>query len=169
MAWRLQRLLSVFNFKSEITVKTQIVVNAINFIIQFIHKCFSIDSIYFKREVFLLAELTKPNATEVFEMIDAALKHDPSATKGKEGVFEFQLKDDEDGTYQIIIDNDGARAVKGAEEKAACTLIVSTDDFRQMVDGTLNPTAAFMGGKLKIKGNMGLALKLQTILNSFSF
>lgn len=143
--------------------------NVKKFKIHFIHKCFSTNGIYFKREVFLLAELVKPDATEVFEMIDAALKHDPSATKGKEGVFEFHLKDDEDGTYQIIIYKDGARAVKGAEEEAACTLIVSTDDFRQMVDGTLNPTAAFMGGKLKIKGNMGLALKLQTILNSFSF
>src|SRR5699024_84069 len=100
-------------------------------------------------------------------MIDTALTHYPSATKGKERVFEFHLKADEDGTYQIIIDKDGVRAVKGAEEEAACTLIVSTDDFRQMVDGTLNPTAALMVGKLKIKVNMGIALKLQTMLNSF--
>lgn len=38
-----------------------------------------------------------------------------------------------------------------------------TADVFAMID------AAFMSGKLKIKGNMGLALKLQTLLNSFSF
>src|SRR5699024_12637866 len=99
-------------------------------------------------------------------MIDAAIKHDPSATKGKEGVIEFHLKDDEDGTYQIISDKDGARAVKRAEEEAACTLIVSADDLRHSVDGTLNPTAAFMGGNLKTKGTMSLALRCQTLRTS---
>src|SRR5699024_12853644 len=107
------------------------VVNVKKFKIHFIHKCFSTNGIYFKREVFLLAELVKADATEVFEMIDAALKHDQSATKGKEGVLQFQLKDDEDGTYQIIIDEDGARAVEGAEADAEGALIVTTADGRQ--------------------------------------
>src|SRR5699024_5452284 len=116
-----------------------------------------------------MAETDKPQAAEVFQMIDAALKHDPSVTEGKKGTFEFHLSGEEEGTYQIIIDDNGARAVEGSEEEPQCTLKIGTDDFREMVAGTLNPTAAFMGGKLKIKGNMGLALKLQTILISFSF
>lgn len=116
-----------------------------------------------------MAELVKPNTDEVFEMIDAAIKHDPSATKGKESVYQFHLQGDESGTYQMIIDEDGPRAIKGEEKEAQVTLTISGDDFRDMVAGNLNPTAAFMGGKLKIKGNMGLALKLQTVLNSFSF
>lgn len=116
-----------------------------------------------------MVETDKPQAAEVFQMIDAALKHDPSVTEGKKGIFEFHLSGEEEGTYQIIIDDNGARAVEGSKEEPQCTLKIGTDDFREMVAGTLNPTAAFMGGKLKIKGNMGLALKLQTILNSFSF
>lgn len=69
----------------------------------------------------------------------------------------------------MIIDEQGPRAVEGEELPAQVTLEMNGDDFKEMVAGTLNPTAAFMGGKLKIKGNMGLAFKLQTVLNSFSF
>ncbi|WP_449355317.1 SCP2 sterol-binding domain-containing protein [Virgibacillus natechei] len=118
-----------------------------------------------------MAGLVKPNIDEVFEMIDAAIKHDPSPTKGKEGVYQFHLQGDDGdgGTYQMIIDEDGPRAIMGEEKEAQVTLTIRGDDFRDMVAGSLNPTAAFMGGKLKIKGNMGLALKLQTVLNSFSF
>ncbi|QKY68753.1 SCP2 sterol-binding domain-containing protein [Lentibacillus sp. CBA3610] len=116
-----------------------------------------------------MADVVKPNSVEVFEMIDAALKYGPSATEGKEGVYQFNLQGDDRGTFQIIIDEEGPRAVEGAKADPQCTLEISTDDFRNMVGGTLNPTSAFMGGKLKIKGNMGLVLKLQTVLNSFSF
>ncbi|HLR08832.1 MAG TPA: SCP2 sterol-binding domain-containing protein [Bacillota bacterium] len=116
-----------------------------------------------------MAKLVEPNAVEVFEMIDAALKYDPSVTKGKEGVYEFHLKGDDGGTFQMIIDEEGPRAIQGTEKEPQCTLEMNTDVFRSLVAGTLNPTSAFMGGKLKVKGNMGLALKLQTVLNSFSF
>lgn len=114
-------------------------------------------------------ETAKPNAKEVFTMINTALKTDPNATKGSEGVYEFNIKGEDEGIYQIIIDEEGPRAVEGIEKDSGCTLTLDLDDFRDMVSGTLNPTAAFMGGKLKIKGNMGLALKLQPVLNSFSF
>lgn len=111
----------------------------------------------------------KPTMHEVFEMIDAALKFDPDVTKGKEGVYQFNVQGVEEGTYQMIIDDEGPRAVPGEIKEPNCTLTIKGDHFKDMVAGTLNPTAAFMGGKLKIKGNMGLALKLQTVLNSFSF
>lgn len=111
----------------------------------------------------------KPCISDVFKMIDAALKSDPSVTKGKEGIYQFKLEGDEPGTYHMIIDDMEPRAVEGEIEDVQCTLIIDSDHFKDLIGGTLNPTAAFMGGKLKIKGNMGLALKLQTVLNSFSF
>ncbi|MBT2218115.1 SCP2 sterol-binding domain-containing protein [Virgibacillus dakarensis] len=109
----------------------------------------------------------KPSMDEVFYMIDAALKTDPEVTKGKEGVYQFNIK--EGDIYQMIVDDQGPRAVQGEEKEPQCTLSLKSDHLRDLVAGTLNPTAAFMSGKLKIKGNVGLALKLQTVLNSFSF
>lgn len=114
-------------------------------------------------------EFAKPSNDEVFQMIDAALKYEPSATSGKEGVYQFNLTGNDPGTYQIIIETGGTKAVKGEEKSPNVTLTMNEEDFKDLVAGSLNPTVAFMSGKLKIKGNMGLALKLQTVLQSFSF
>lgn len=114
-------------------------------------------------------EFVKPKTDDVFDMIDAALHYDPAVTKGKEGVYQFNLSGDDGGTFQMIIEPGQARAVKGEEKAPSVVLTMKADDYKELVAGSLNPTAAFMGGKLKIKGNMGLALKLQTVLNSFSF
>jgi putative sterol carrier protein len=42
---------------------------------------------------------------------------------------------------------------------------MAAPDFLALATGKLNPTAAFMSGKLKIKGDMGQAMRLQTILS----
>lgn len=48
----------------------------------------------------------------------------------------------------------------------ACEIIVKNmDDWFSIINGELNPTTAFMHGKIKIQGNIGAALKMQTILN----
>ncbi|WP_026909323.1 SCP2 sterol-binding domain-containing protein [Paucisalibacillus globulus] len=114
-------------------------------------------------------EFVKPKTDDVFLMIDAALHYDPAATKGKEGIYQFNLLGDDGGVFQMIIEPEEARAIKGEEKDPSVVLTLAADDFKSLVAGSLNPTAAFMSGKLKIKGNMGLALKLQTVLNSFSF
>ena len=114
-------------------------------------------------------DFVKPKTADVFAMIDAALHYDPNVTNGKEGIYQFNLTGDDGGTFQIMIETEAALAIKCEEKKAHVELTLNSDDFKDLVAGALNPTAAFMSGKLKIKGNMGLALKLQTVLNSFSF
>ena len=50
------------------------------------------------------------------------------------------------------------------DEEADVTLICSIDTFQDIANGTQNPNVAFMMGKLKVKGSMGLAMKLNSIL-----
>ncbi len=45
-----------------------------------------------------------------------------------------------------------------------CTMIISVEDFMAMAEGSLDGVAAFMTGKLKVQGEMGLAMKLGAIL-----
>ena len=44
------------------------------------------------------------------------------------------------------------------------TLTLSLDDLRKLIDGNLNPTLAYMTGKLKVAGSMGVALKIAQLL-----
>ncbi|PTE14932.1 SCP2 sterol-binding domain-containing protein [Phaeovulum veldkampii] len=61
------------------------------------------------------------------------------------------------GEGTIIADADGVRA---GEDEAAVTMTASAEVFRGILEGSVNPTMAFMSGKLKIDGSMGLALQL---------
>ena len=50
--------------------------------------------------------------------------------------------------------------------KANCTMTLSSDDFVKMFKGQMNPTQAFMGGKLKIKGDMMMAMKFEKMMGA---
>ena len=74
-----------------------------------------------------------------------------------DGIAKFQIE----GEGAIMLDSDGARA---ADEDADVTMIADADTFQQILDGSINPTTAFMTGKLKVDGDMGAAMRLAPIL-----
>ncbi len=65
------------------------------------------------------------------------------------------------GVGTIVLDGDGARVADGETD---VTLSADADTFQEIFDGELNPTSAFMTGKLTIDGDMGLAMKLAAVL-----
>jgi len=70
------------------------------------------------------------------------------------------------GDEQLYIDGTGGSNVVSAEDKDAdCQVDVGFDDFMSLIKGDLNPMAAVMGGKIKIKGDMGVAMKLQSLFS----
>ena len=71
------------------------------------------------------------------------------------------IKFDLKGEGFIFIDGG---SVTNEDKPADCTIIVDKDDFEKMAQGQLDPTMAFMQGKLKINGDMGVAMKLQPLL-----
>ncbi|MEL6122228.1 MAG: SCP2 sterol-binding domain-containing protein [Bacteroidota bacterium] len=73
----------------------------------------------------------------------------------------FQVDD-----HTIMIDGTGASNVVSQEDgDADCTITTSAETLLQLKNGDLNPMMAVMGGKVKIKGDMGLAMKLQSLLS----
>jgi len=55
--------------------------------------------------------------------------------------------------------------VTNEDLEADVTFVLSSENFEGLIDGSLNPQMAFMMGKLKIDGDMGLALKLAEIFD----
>jgi putative sterol carrier protein len=105
---------------------------------------------------------------KIFNEIDAALKEDPSSTKGVRAVYQFNFHNDDSHTFQLVLKGEESYAAEGEQQTPDCTLVMMKDDFLAMAKGELNGTKAFMSGRLKIKGNMGLALKLQDILATYN-
>ncbi|MDW4496986.1 SCP2 sterol-binding domain-containing protein [Sulfitobacter sp. D35] len=70
-------------------------------------------------------------------------------------------KFDIEGEGSVMMDDSGARA---ADEPADVTLTADSETFQSILSGDTNPTSAFMTGKLKVDGDMGLAMKLASIL-----
>ncbi|MCX7560882.1 SCP2 sterol-binding domain-containing protein [Sulfitobacter sp. F26204] len=75
--------------------------------------------------------------------------------------FDGSAKFDIAGEGAVMIDSTGARA---GDEDADVTLSADADTFKEILEGETNPTSAFMTGKLKIDGDMGMAMKLATVL-----
>jgi len=65
----------------------------------------------------------------------------------------------------LMIDGSGESNVVSTEDgESQTTIITSIENLAKLKSGELNPMMAVMGGKVKIKGDMGLAMKLQSLL-----
>ena len=93
--------------------------------------------------------------------ITAGMKERAEAKPPLGNTVKFDFGDD----GKIFIDGKNGNAVSNDDAAADCTLKLAKSDFIDMVDGKLNAMNAFMGGKLKVEGDMSVAMKLQTILS----
>jgi putative sterol carrier protein len=66
------------------------------------------------------------------------------------------------GTWTVRVNDGQVKVTEGAED-ADATITTSEENFEKIVAGELNPTTAYMTGKLKLKGDMGAAMKLQKL------
>lgn len=106
-------------------------------------------------------------ADEIFnKRIADKLNANPDKVKSIKSVYEFALLGADAGseTWTIDLTKESDFVSKGTTGNAKCTVTIKVDDLADIVDKKLNPQMAFMTGKLKVKGDMGLALKLGSIL-----
>ncbi|CAL4191723.1 unnamed protein product, partial [Meganyctiphanes norvegica] len=106
---------------------------------------------------------------EIFENIKAALQADgANLVKKVKGVYCFVVTGGPGGAQvKWVVDakNGTGSVTKDGTAKADCTITMKDGDLVGLMNGTLNSQKAFFQGKLKIKGNMGLAMKLSEFQN----
>jgi len=91
--------------------------------------------------------------------IVAKMKEALASSGGTDKSVKFDFGDD----GKIFLD--GTEAVEG-DNDADCTISVSKDDFLALAAGDLDPMMAFMSGKLKVAGDMSVAMGLQSLFSS---
>ncbi|HEY9020405.1 MAG: SCP2 sterol-binding domain-containing protein [Paracoccaceae bacterium] len=94
------------------------------------------------------------------EVIDAAVAalNEKMGGSGFDGSAKFVIE----GEGAVMVDSTGARA---GDEDADVTLTASAETFEAMMSGDMNPTSAFMSGKLSVDGDMGMAMQLGSVLS----
>lgn len=95
------------------------------------------------------------------ETVTQAIQSKMSMAAGLDAKVKFDF--DDEGV--IFVDaTQSPPTISNNDEEADCTLKCSLDTFKGFMDGTQDPTMAFMMGKLKVDGSMGLAMKLNAII-----
>ena len=100
---------------------------------------------------------------ETFDNMGSRFRADKAA--GVNATIQYDITGDQGGTWHAVI-KDGACAVNaGAAATPNLTLSMSSQDWLDMIGGKLSGQMAFMSGKLKLKGDMGLAMKLGSMFS----
>jgi putative sterol carrier protein len=96
---------------------------------------------------------------EIFDNI--AKTYDPNTAKGLNGTIQFNLSGDDGGDWYLSVGENGIDVGQGAAPAATLTVSASASDYAAIATGKIPPQVAFMQGKLKFKGDLGLAMKMQ--------
>ena len=97
-------------------------------------------------------------AKEFFDTLGS--RADASKLAGMTNSYLFDIEGE--GKWLVNV-ADGAIVVSEGEGAADATIETSAETFEKIMSGEQNPTTAYMTGKLKIKGDMGAAMKLQKL------
>lgn len=98
------------------------------------------------------------SARDFFETLESRV--DQSKTAGMNNSYLFDIEGA--GKWTVRVEDGDVKVSEGGEE-ADAVISTSEETFEKIASGEQNPTSAYMTGKLKVKGDMGAAMKLQKL------
>lgn len=99
-----------------------------------------------------------PTVKETFDLMPSRFKPDKAA--GVNAVIQYDITGEGGGTWNATIKDGTCAVAAGAATNPNLTLTMSGQDWLDMLAGKVSGQMAFMSGKLKLKGDMGLAMKI---------
>jgi putative sterol carrier protein len=88
---------------------------------------------------------------------------DPAKAKGVSAVVQLNASGEDGGDFNLKIADGACQLAAGQAEKPTVTIDVAAQDWIDIITGKLDPTRAFMAGKLRIRGDLGLMMRFQSM------
>ena len=104
-----------------------------------------------------------PTVKETFDLMPSKFKAANAAGVNK--TIQYEISGDGGGTWHAVIKDGTCAVAEGAGTNPALTLSMSAQDWLDMTSGKQSGQMLFMSGKLKLKGDMGLAMKLGSMFS----
>ena len=104
---------------------------------------------------------TSKRAQQVLQTLSESA--DAEKLKGMDATILFDVSGEDGGQWTVTIDNGQVDVEEGTTESPTITVEATAQDLKALIKGELNPMAAFMQGKLKVKGDMSMAMQLQKL------
>ena len=100
----------------------------------------------------------------IFEQMPSRL--DPETAAGLDAVIQFDLAGDGGGVWHCAIRDGACTVTEGAHDEPTMTVSMEAADYVELTAGRLDGMTAFMGGRLRIAGDMGLAMQMQSLFGN---
>ena len=101
---------------------------------------------------------------ETFDGMAGRFRADKAA--GVNATIQYDITGDHGGTWHAVIKDGKCTVSPGAASAPTLTVTMSSQDWLDMTGGKLSGQSAFMTGKLKLKGDMGLAMKIGSLFQT---
>ena len=105
-----------------------------------------------------------PSSSDIAQLMVGGFQ--PEKAEGMNTTLQFDLSGESGGQFYLEVKDGTIEAHQGTSQEAKMTLRASAEDYYAVMTGAINPMQAFMSGKIKISGDMGLAMKMQTIFKA---
>ena len=102
--------------------------------------------------------------TTLNEALDSMMtRFNPAKAKGVNAVIQLNATGEGGGDYYTTVADGKATLTPGVAPSPTVTISVAAKDWIEMMSGALDPTRAFMAGKLRISGDLGLMMRFQSM------
>lgn len=104
------------------------------------------------------------DAKTVREFFDALpSRFSAAAAEGVTAVYQFDLSGERGGQYQLHVADRSCRVAPGVHPSPDVTLAMAGEDCLAVLEGRLNGVSAYLSGRLRVDGDLGLAMRLASL------
>jgi putative sterol carrier protein len=105
-----------------------------------------------------------PTVKETFD--EMASRFQPGKATGLNATIQYDISGDGGGSWNAVVKDGTCQVNQGPAANPSLTIAMTSQDWLDMLSGKLSGQMAFMSGKLKLKGDMGLAMKVGSLFSA---